>query len=164
MRKRTKRKHWPVECRVGYVIAGVQPIDPARDALLLARETDAIEAFATDTATIDHWRVIADVANLAETLAGMGVGQAEVSPHVAAVEGALRESHEQYVATKRVGTTPAGLQSMRDLAEYHRLQRTAIGVAQLERAIVLTQNRIRSAHPSLKQYINPIEENEGAAC
>ena len=50
----------------------------------------------------------------------------------------------------RMATNGPGLQAMRDLAEYHDLQRCAVDRSTYERAIVKTASRIRSGHPANK--------------
>jgi hypothetical protein len=42
------------------------------------------------------------------------------------------------------------IQAIRDLIEYHQLQRTSISRGEYERYIRKTADRIRSKHPSLK--------------
>jgi len=153
MRKRTRRKHYQATTpAIAFVIEGVRPIDDRKAQLLLAAEHEALDAFRTGTATQKHWRTIADVVNLAETLAGMGVGRDEVSPVLSSVEQHLGAAHQGFLRTNCIETTPDGLQAMQDLVEYHHLQRTAIDLATLERAIQTTMNRIRAAHPSVKVY------------
>lgn len=43
--------------------------------------------------------------------------------------------------------------ALRDVYEFHDLQRCSVGRSTYERAIQDTANRIRSAHPSLKVYV-----------
>ena len=71
----------------------------------------------------------------------------------AAADAALSGAHHRYAATGRLGMTGLQLQSLRDLHEWHDLQRTAIARSEYERYIQLTANRIRGAHPSVKVFI-----------
>lgn len=120
MRKRTRRKHYQATTpAIAFVIDGVRPIDDEKARLLLAAEHLALDAFRAGTATQTHWRTIADVVNLSETLARMGVGRDEVSPVLAIVEQHLGDAHAQFLRTNQVATTPEGLQAMVDLVEYH---------------------------------------------
>ena len=43
--------------------------------------------------------------------------------------------------------------ALRELAEWHDLQRRSIARSEYERFIVLTANRIRSSHPDVKVFI-----------
>lgn len=152
MRKRCKRKHYALTDPVALAIDGARVIDDGRLDKLRLLELSAIQSFATGVATIDDWRTLADVSNLAQTMCGMGIGP-EVMPAARQVESVLTESHQRYAATGRVATTGPGLHAMRELQEWHHLQRTSVARSVYEAAIVRTMNRIRSAHHSIKVCI-----------
>lgn len=149
MRKHCRRKHYALSNPIALAIDGARVIDDGRLDRLRLLELSAIEAFATGAATVDDWRTMADVANLAQTMCAMGIGP-EVLPASLRVEEALGEAHQRYLATGRMSTTGPGLHAMRDLQEWHHLQRTSVARSVYEAAIVRTHNRIRSAHPSVK--------------
>lgn len=148
-RKKCRRKVWALTNPIPLAIAGACITDDGRLDKLQMRELSAIQSFATGAATVDDWRAIADIVNLAETMCEMGIGP-EVLPAALEVESVLQESHQRYQATKRMGTTGAGLQAMRELQQWHHLQRTSVSRSEYETAIERTLNRIRSAHPSVK--------------
>ncbi|NDZ11502.1 hypothetical protein C7T35_01345 [Variovorax sp. WS11] len=81
----------------------------------------------------------------------MGVGP-EALPAAEQVEEALGEANARFLATGRLGTTGQGLKAMRDLFEFHDLQRQSVDRSTYFRAIKKTADRIRSAHPSVKVY------------
>lgn len=152
MRKRTRRQHYALTNPVALAIAGARITEDRLLDQLRMRELSAIQCFATGAATVDDWRTIADLTNLAQTMCAMGIGP-EVLPAAMAVEEVLNEAHQRYLATSRMGTTGPGLHAMRELQEWHHLQRTSVARSVYEAAIVRTSNRIRSAHPSVKVCI-----------
>jgi hypothetical protein len=152
-RKRTHRKVWPLSNPIALAIDGARITDDVRLDQLCLLELSAIESFKTGTATQDDWRAMADLVNLSETMCGMGIGKAEVLPTAQLVEQALGEAQVRFQTTGRIGTTGPGLQAMRDLQEWHHVQRTSVARSVYEQAIVQTRNRIRSAHPSVKVYV-----------
>lgn len=152
MRKTTRRKHWPLTNPIALAIDGACVIDDGRLDRLRLLELSAIQAFATGAATQDDWRTVADVSNIAQTMCGMGIGP-EALPATEAVEQVLSEAHARFEITGRVGTTGPGLHAMRELQEWHHLQRTSVARSVYEAALVRTRNRIRSAHPSVKVFL-----------
>lgn len=149
MRKRTRRQHYALTNPVALAISGARITEDSLLDRLRTRELSAIHSFATGVATVDDWRTVADLCNLAQTMCGMGIGPEVLEPALE-VERVLGEAHERYLATSRMGTTGAGLNAMRHLQEWHHLQRTSVARSVYEAAIVRTSNRIRSAHPSVK--------------
>lgn len=154
MRKATRRKHWPLANPIALAIDGARVIDGDRLDKLRLLELSAIQAFATGAATQDDWRTVADISNIAQTMCAMGIGP-EVLPATEAVEQVLAEAHARFTATGRVGTTWPGLHAMRELQDWHHLQRTSVARSVYEAALVRTRNRIRSADPSVKVYLSP---------
>lgn len=90
----------------------------------------------------------------------MGIGP-EVMPAALQVENVLTEAHQRYTPTGLVGTTGPGLHAMRELQEWHHLQRTSVARSVYEAAIVRTMNRIRSAHASVKVCISAASSPTG---
>lgn len=68
-------------------------------------------------------------------------------------QAGLSDAHDRFKATGRMGLSGPAIQAMRDLAEYHDLQRQSISRGEYERWIRKTADRIRSAHPSLKKTV-----------
>jgi len=149
VRKQCRRKHYALSNPIALAIAGACITDDGRLDKLRLLELSAIDAFARGAATVDDWRTVADLTNLAQTMCEMGIGP-EVLPAAMQVESVLGESHKRFKVTGRMGTTGLGLRAMRELQEWHHLQRTAVARSVYERAIERTHNRIRSAHPSVK--------------
>lgn len=151
-RKKCVRKVWKLMDPVQLAIQGAA-ITPCHllDKLRMV-ELSAIESFRTGRATVSDWRSVADLLNVAETMARGGVGP-EALESCEQVQAALEEAHDRYKATGRMGLTGPGIQAVRDLFEWHDLQRNSISRGEYERWIQKTANFIRSAHPSHKRVL-----------
>ena len=152
-RKQCRRKHYPLVNPIITAIEGAAiTADNLLDRLRLV-ELSALESFTTGRATIEDWKSIADVLNVAETMARAGVGP-EVLEVCQRVEAGLDESRDRHRRTGKMGLSGPAIQAVRDLAEYHDLQRTSISRGEYEKWIVKTRNRIVSLHPSLKREVS----------
>ena len=153
-RKRCIRKHYakvdPIALAIaGATIASAEDLDKLR-----LRELSAIESFRAGTGTPSDFRDIADMLNLAETMAHMGIGKEEVLPVCEYVESILLLCKECFDESGSMGDLDefevGGLQ---ELYAFHDLQRTSVDRSTYERAIQKTRNRIRSAHPDVKELV-----------
>ena len=153
MKKHCRRKHWGLINPITHAIEGAA-ITPAHllDRLRIV-ELSAIESFTHGKATIEDWKSLADLLNVAETMARGGVGP-EVMEACERAQAGLDEARERHHRTGRMGLSGPAIQAMRDLAEYHDLQRTSISRGEYEKWIVKTRNRIVSLHPSLKREVS----------
>jgi hypothetical protein len=149
MRKRCIRKHWNKVDPIALAIAGATITPEADLDKLRMRELAALEAFAKGVATPHDFRDLCDLLNLAETMGQMGIGP-EVLPVCALAEAGMLEAKDRYEESGRLVFTGTALKAMRDVYEFHDLQRTAVDRSAYERAITKTRNRIRGAHPSVK--------------
>lgn len=149
-RKACKRRHYPLVNVISLAITGCSISSEDDLDKLRLRELSAIESFAKGTATPNEFRDLADMLNLAETMANMGIGP-EALEACAAAQSALLAAKVRHDKLGRLGMTGEGLQSLRDLYAYHDAQRMAVDRSQYERAISKTRDRIRSAHPSIKE-------------
>ena len=150
-RKRCHRKHYPLVDPIACATQGAAITDAGRLDKLRLLELSALEAFRTGKATPEDWRQLADMVNVAETMALDGIGPEVIEP-CAQASTALGEAHARYKTHGRLGLSGPQLQSLRNLHEFHDLQRTSISRGEYERAIKKTADRIRSAHPSVKVY------------
>lgn len=152
-RKHCRRKHYELVNPITLAITGaaITP-DNLLDKLRMV-ELSAIESFTHGLATKADWKALADMLNVAETMARGGVGPEAIESCERAQAG-LAESRERYERTKRMGLSGPALQAMRDLHEYHDLQRQSVSRGEYERWIQKTRNRILSAHPSLKATVD----------
>jgi hypothetical protein len=149
MRKRCIRRHWARMDPIAMAIAGATTTTQADLDKLRLRELSAIQSFATGNATPADFRDLCDMLNLAETMAGMGIG-AEALPSCQAMERFLLASKDAHDATGTLPMSEDGIAAMRDVYAYHDLQRSSVDRSTYERAIAKTRNRIRSAHPGVK--------------
>lgn len=145
MRKRCRRKVWGVNPDAVHVaIVGARVIDDRRLAELRALEHAALDAFQFGRAEWKHWGAITGVVQAARVLVEFGVGP-EVQPTIEQVERFLEAAQARHEATGRLGATGPDLQAVRDLFEYHDLQRTSVDLATYQRAVEKAINRARNA-------------------
>ncbi|MEJ7932563.1 hypothetical protein WG922_21515 [Ramlibacter sp. AN1015] len=149
MRKRCKRKVYGLVNPILHALQGAAITDVAALNKLRVREVRALEAFQFGRADLRDWQDLVDMLNIAETMARGGIGP-EVLPVCEQAQEALLQAGERQRAGKRMGVDGPGLVALRELAEYHDLQRTSVSRAEYERAITRTSNRIRGAAPEVK--------------
>jgi hypothetical protein len=144
MRKRCKRKVWSTNIdAVAHAIAGAAvPDSKALDKLRLC-ELSAIDNMVHGRGTTEDWRWLADVVNISETMGKEGIGP-EVLPYCQESQKALLEAADRYQKTGKMGLSGVGLTSIKELWEYHDLQRTSIARSEYERMIRKTANYIKS--------------------
>lgn len=115
-------------------------------------KVDPIALAISGTGTPADFRDLCDMLNLAQTMGEMGIGP-EVLLTCEAVELVLVRAKEFHDESKRLAVTPGAIILFRDLYEFHDLQRTSVDRSTYERAIQKTRNRIRSAHPDVKELV-----------
>jgi len=143
MRKRTKRKHWALLDCVSHAIVGAAITHRERLDKLRLLEYSALESIIKGTGTVQDWRSLVDVLNLAETMGRAGVGP-EVLPVCEKAQKALHEAALRYQSTMRLGLSGEGIQACRDLIEFADLQQSSIPRSEFERYIQKTKDYIRS--------------------
>ena len=144
MRKKCKRKVWATNINpVAHAIAGACVADSSSLDKLRICELTAIDAMSKGLGTVEDWRWLADVVNIAETMGKNGIGP-EVLPYCEAVQTALLEAAERYQKTRKMGLSGVGLSKFRELWAYHDLQRTSVSRSEYEKMIQKTANFIRS--------------------
>jgi len=147
-RKRCVRKVWALINPVQHAIQGAgittrQDLDK-----LLARELSSLDAFSHGKAQMAEWSDMANVNNLTQTLAGMGIGT-EAMPDCNKAEDGLIDAARRFQETGRMGLNGPTIQALRDVIEWHDLQRGSIPRSQYEEAIRLTAARIKSGHATI---------------
>lgn len=151
-RKRCRRKVYQLVNPIAHVLESIRVVSDEKSQALRMLELQAVDAFAKGHAVKSDWRVIADMSNIATTLAMDGIGP-EVLAVIKRAEHALGEAHRRQREYGRLGMTGPELQAIRDLHAFHDLQRQSITFGEYEKAIERTRDRIVSAHPSLKVYV-----------
>lgn len=148
-RKHCQRKVYPLLNTIQHAIAGAAITDTARLDKLRMLELSALECFKTGRATIDDWRAIADVINIAEVLARGGVGP-EVLPACAAAQTVLGSVHARYQESNMIAIAEGEYLPLAEVCDYHDLQRSSISRGEYERAIKRTGDKIRGASREVK--------------
>lgn len=144
-----RRKIWSTSIDpVAHAIAGAGITDRASLDQLLTRELASLDAFTRGSATMREWSDMVNVNNLTQTLAGMGVGR-EAMPDAHKAEHGLIEAAERFHRTKKMGLSGPAIQSLREVIEWHDLQRSSIPRSQYEEAIRLTDARIKSGYATI---------------
>lgn len=82
------------------------------------------------------------------TLAGQGVGP-EALEAAQKAEAALIDAAARFQNTGKMGFTGPAIQAIRDVIEFHDLQRSSISRSEYEKAIQLTLARIRSGYATI---------------
>ena len=150
MRKRTRRKIYDTTmCPVTHAIVGASVTDDGSLDYLRKIEGDSYEAFRTGKATKRDWNNINVVARHAESMAAANIGP-EVMVVVKIAEMHLLEAKERFERIGKMGTTGLGLKAMKELLEYHELQRTAVSRSVFESHIKRVTDMIRSKSPKIK--------------
>ena len=132
-----------------HAMAGAAVTDDESLKIHREREQSSLQAFASGAATKQDWNNINSAVRIAELMAAAGIG-IEVMVHAKIAEMHLLEAHERYNRIGKIGTTGLGLQSFRDLIEYHELQRTSVPRRVYERHIQKLTNMIVSKSSKIK--------------
>jgi hypothetical protein len=93
--------------------------------------------------TLQDWQELTDMMNISEVMALDGVGP-EVLPHCQQAQNALEQAALRYQSTMRMGLSGTGINALRDVFEYHDLQRRSISRSEYEKYIIKTRQRIMS--------------------
>lgn len=155
-RKKCRRKVWPTNINaVGHAIYGAALIDPGTTAELHRIEKSALEAFRTGEATIDDYRVICDMHNIAEILAGWkdggwrGIGP-EAMPACRKAQEFLQVCVQRQRAQGHFGVIEGAHEAFLEVWEFHDLQRASIPRSLYEKALERLAARMRSTPEALK--------------
>lgn len=150
MKRRPFQSRWSRDANLlARVVTGVLPTPESLLERQRLTELSAIDCFARGAAEPEDFRVVCDILNVAETFASMGIGP-EVMVTVITAQRELIAAKARHDKTGSLTLTAVGLRALRDLYEYHDLQRTAVDWQTYEKAITKTMNRIRSEHPDVK--------------
>lgn len=152
MKKRTTRKHYQLLNPIDLAIDGARISEAKHLDKLRLMELSAIDSFAKGNAQPADWRILADMHNVAETLAKSGVG-AEVLKVCSKAQEALESAHAAQVSRGKLGMTGPQLEAMRDLFGWHDAQRTAIGRSDYEKSIKKTGDLIRGRSKNVRVMV-----------
>ena len=143
MRKKTKRKVWNLIDPIQHSIVGAAITSRDKLDKLRLLEYSALDAITKGSGTVQDWRTLVDVLNLAETMARAGIG-VEVLPVCEKAQESLHKAAMRYQETMRMGLDGEGIKAIRDLIEYADLQQSSISRSEFERYIQKTKDYIKS--------------------
>lgn len=145
MRKRTVRKVWSLINPIQHAIEGAAITPQAELSKLLLRELASLESIVHGHGGLQEWHDINTANNLCQCLAEMGIGP-EALETAKLVEQELIEMARRLRNTGRMGMSGPGIQAVRDMLEYHHLQRSSIARSKYEEAIRLVTAQTKSGH------------------
>ena len=105
------------------------------------RELAALEAMSKGSGTRVEWQDLTDMLNVCEVMAMEGIGP-EAFLSCRDAQEALIEAARRYESTQKMGLSGVGIQALREVYEYHDLQRRSVSRALYEQMIVKTRRRI----------------------
>lgn len=116
---------------------GLLPPNEAKLTQLRARELTSLEALIHGHGGLREWQDMAALLNLCETMAHLFTGT-EIMQACATAQTELLSAAERYQRTRVMGLSAGGLQALRDLYQWHDLQRTSVTLGQYEKEIART--------------------------
>lgn len=143
MRKKTKRKIWKLIDPVRHAILGAGITQEHLLDKLRLTELAALDAMTKGLGTVQDWQELTDMMNISEVMALDGIGP-EVLPYCQRAQNALEQAALRYQNTMRMGLSGEGITALRDVFEYHDLQRRSIARSEYEKYIIKTRQRIMS--------------------
>ena len=144
MRKQCRRKIWSTQINpIAHAIAGAAVADGKSLDKLRLCELAAIDAMTKGMGSVEDWRWLADVVNISETMGKNGIGP-EVLPYCKEAQEALLQAAQRYEKTKVMGLSGLGIKAIKNVWEFHDLQRTSIARSEYEKMIKKTADYIRS--------------------
>jgi len=143
MRKQTKRKFWKLIDPIRHAILGAGITQNHLLDKLRLTELASLDAMTRGLGTLQDWQELTDMMNISEVMALDGVGP-EVLPHCQQAQNELEQAALRYQSTMRMGLSGTGINALRDVFEYHDLQRRSISRSEYEKYIIKTRQRIMS--------------------
>lgn len=143
MRKQTKRKFWKLIDPVRHAILGAGITEDHLLDKLRLQELASLEAMTKGMGTLQDWHELTSMMNLCEFMAISGIGP-EALPYCHTAQDALEQAAHRYQSTMRMGLSGEGIKALREVYEYHDLQRRSISRSEYEKMIIKTQQRIKS--------------------
>lgn len=143
-RKRCNRKVWSTSIdTITHAITGAAITDSVALNKVRMLELSAIDNFVNGRASLQDWRAVVDMLNVCEMMAKSGIGP-EAIPHCEQATQSLHNAAMRYEKTKKMGLDGLGLTAIKEVHEYHDLQRTSISRSEYEKMIKKTADYIKS--------------------
>lgn len=143
MRKSCKRKIYALTNPISMAIEGACITEESRLKQLSDRELQSINEMMTGKATLRTWQDLVDMNNVCQTMGRDGIGpECLVDCMMAEIE--LKASAKRYEKTGKMGLTAQGIKSIKEVHEWHSLQRKSISRSEYEAQIKKTLSKLRS--------------------
>ena len=150
MRKKCRRKVYQLVNPIQYALEGAAIVEDNLILELRIKELNAIDSMTKGTGTVDDWLILNEMMNLSEVMSKSGIGK-EVFDVCNKAQQELMLAAKRFEKTGKMGLTGQGIQIMRDLYQYHDLQRKSISRAEYEKAIQKTINLIKGKSKNVVQ-------------
>lgn len=144
MKKRKYKPKMLLVDPIAHAIAGAAITDRKSLDQLRMRELSALEAMIKGDGSINDWKTLVDLLNIAETMGRSGIGP-EVLEVCERVQASMVKTAVHYEKTGRMVLDGPGIQAIRELIEYADLQQSSIPRAEFERMIRKTRDYIASS-------------------
>ena len=142
-RKKCKRKVYQLVDPIQTAIKGACITETHLIDQIKLKELVAIESMQKGQATLEDWRSLVDMVNLCEMFIKRGVGQEALNDCNAAHES-LRLAAIRFKKTGKMGLDGTGLKAIKEVYEWHSLQRTSVNRSMYEQIIKDVENHIKS--------------------
>ncbi len=142
MRKKTKRKHWSLLNPIIHALTGAAITERHLLDKLRLTELSALEAMTKGQGTVQDWRTLVDVLNLAEMFGKEGIG-GEVLPICEKAQEGLHKAAMRYQSSLSMGLDGQTIEALRHLIEYADLQQASVSRSEFERLVEKTRNYIK---------------------
>jgi len=144
MKKKCKRKIWSTTINpIIHAISGARVTEDRLLDKLRMRELSAFDSMVKGWGTVEDWRVLVDMMNIAEMMGKSGIGP-EVLPYCEDGCQAMTEAARRYQKSMKMGLSGVGINALREICAYHDLQRTSVSRSVYETMITKTANYLRS--------------------
>jgi len=144
MKKKCKRKIWSTTINpITHAISGARVTEDRLLDKLRMRELSAFDSMVKGWGTVEDWRVLVDMMNIAEMMGKSGIGP-EVLPYCEEGCQAMTEAARRYQKSMNMGLSGVGINALREICAYHDLQRTSVSRSVYETMITKTANYLRS--------------------
>jgi hypothetical protein len=141
-RKKCKRKVWAEINPIEHAIEGARFTPELVLDQLRMRELAAVDAFAHGHATIQHWNDMVAMLNVCEQMANAKIGP-EALPACVDAQAHLVDAQQRFQRIGKMGMTGPGIEAMRQLYQWHDVQRQSISRSEYDRQIKKTVNKVK---------------------
>jgi len=148
MRKKCKRKHYALMDVVALAIEGACITPDEKLEVLQGGEKSYLDALIEGVDNLDAYNGLCALLGVAETMARFNVGP-EVMQACKVAEFSLIKLKNRYDRWGKWDITEGEKHSIRELMEWHHLQRTSVSRGEYERFIAKATNRKKSRAPEV---------------